>query len=181
MIKHVVNPLSFQQADYIESIVSSNNFPWFYLANTHDSEKSDYLSYGFQHTAINAGTENSQFCEIGKLITFAVANAAGINLSSIYHLRFNLLTKQTESIPPHFHTDIPKSFFIEHSNLGKHYSALYYINDSDGCTVFEDSNMKINPVKNTGLVFDGSLSHSASYPMVNSSRFVLNMNFFSNE
>ena len=181
MIKHVVNPLSYQQADYVEKIVSDNFFPWFYFPNTHDFDKHSHLSYGFQHTAMQSGNENSQFCEIAKLITLAVANAAGVFVDSIVHLRFNLLTKQTETVPPHFHTDIPDSFFIEHPNFGKHYSALYYINDSDGPTIFEDSNKKINPLKNTGVVFDGSLSHSASYPFTNTTRLVLNMNFFSNE
>jgi hypothetical protein len=178
MIEHVLSPLSDQQADYVEKIVSDNFFPWFYFPNTHDFDKHSHLSYGFQHTAMQSGNENSQFCEIAKFVTLAVANRAGLLVDSIVHLRFNLLTRQENDIPPHFHTDIPQSFFDENPHFGKHYSALYYINDSDGCTVFEDSETKVSPVKNTGLVFDGKLRHSASYPKNSSVRLVLNMNFF---
>jgi hypothetical protein len=181
MIRHVVSPLAEQQANYLEKIVSDNFFPWFYFANTHDFDEHNQISYGFQHTAMQSGNENSQFCEIAKFVTLAVADAAGVVVDSIVHLRFNLLTKQTEKISPHYHTDIPESFFVEHPGFGKHYSALYYINSSDGCTIFEDNQQEIEPIKNTGIVFDGALRHSASYPRTNTTRLVLNMNFFSNE
>ena len=181
MIEHVLSPLSFQQANYLEKIVSDNFFPWFYFPNTHTFDRTDYVSYGFQHTAMQNGTENSQFCEIAKIVTLAVANTAGIFVDSIVHLRFNLLTIQSQDIPPHYHTDIPESFFVEHPEFGKHYSALYYINNSDGCTIFEENKRQIEPVKNTGVVFDGSFRHSSTYPKRNTTRLVLNMNFFSDE
>lgn len=181
MIKQIYNPLSVQQADYIEQKISDKFFPWYYFENVHEVESDSDITYGFQHTAVEFGKDNSSLCETAKLITYAVANVAGITIDYIHHLRFNLLTKQSNNIVPHFHTDLTSEFYEQNPHLGKHYSALYYINNSDGCTIFEKSKKKIEPIKNTGVVFDGSLSHSALYPQSNQIRLVLNMNFFSDE
>jgi hypothetical protein len=181
MIKQVYNPLSQQEADQVEQMASDKFFPWYYFGNVHNVENGSSITYGFQHTAIDNGKENSSVCEMAKSITHSVANAAGLEIESIYHLRFNLLTKQHIDIAPHFHTDLFPYFYAQNPHLGKHYSGIYYINDSDGCTLFENEETKIEPIKNTGVVFDGTMMHSASYPMSNQIRLVLNMNFFVNE
>ena len=160
-------------------MVSSRFFPWFYFDNVHNVENGSSVTYGFQHTAIDLGRENSSVSEIAKSVTYAMADAAGLTIDSIYHLRFNLLTKQHIDITPHFHTDLSSDFYAEHPHLGRHYSAIYYINNSDGCTQFAGQETGIEPLKNTGVVFDGTIMHSASYPMTNQMRLVLNMNFFS--
>ena len=178
MIKQVKNPLSRQEADYIEQMVSNNRFPWYYFDNVHNIENGSSVTYGFQHTVIDNGKENSSVLEIAKSITHSVANAAGLQIESIYHLRFNLLTKQHIDIEPHFHTDLFPYFYAQNPHLGKHYSGIYYINNSDGCTLFENEEIQIEPIKNTGVIFDGTMMHSASYPMKNQIRLVLNMNFF---
>lgn len=178
MIKKVKNPLSQQEANLVEEMVSTNSFPWYYFDNIHNVENGNSINYGFQHTAIDRGEENSGVCELAKSITHSVASAAGLKIESIFHIRFNLYTKQTEIIKPHFHTDLNQEFYEQNPNFGKHYSAIYYINDSDGCTLFEKQETRIEPIKNTGVVFDGTIMHSASYPMNNQIRLVLNMNFF---
>jgi hypothetical protein len=181
MIKKLQNPLSEQQANDIEQAVSDKFFPWYYFQNVHGVENDSEVTYGFQHTVMDYGTENSTMCDLAKLITHSVANSAGLTINSIYHLRLNLLTKQFVYIKPHFHVDFPANFSEENSHFGKHYSGVYYINNSDGCTVFEESKQEIEPIKNTAVVFDCKLRHSASYPKINQIRFVLNMNFFANE
>ena len=178
MIKQVDNPLSRQEANYIEQMVSGKFFPWYYFDNVHNVENGSSVTHGFQHTVIDNGKENSSVCEIAKSITHSVADSAGIKIGSIYHLRFNLLTKQQVNVQPHFHTDLFPYFYAQNPHLGKHYSGIYYINDSDGCTLFEGLETKIEPRKNTGVIFDGTMMHSASYPMKNQIRLVLNMNFF---
>jgi len=179
MIKHLVNPLSTQQANQLEDLVSGNMFPWFYFSNTHSFEKTKHISYGFQHTVIADGQDYTQLASLVRFVTYSIANAAGLSADEIVHVRFNLLPKQSVEVPLFFHTDIPNDF-AKNDVSKKHYSALYYINDSDGCTVFEKSNKRIEPIKNTAVVFDGNLMHSASYPLVATERLVLNMNFFSN-
>jgi hypothetical protein len=75
---------------------------------------------------------------------------------------------------PHVDTDSP------------HYVLLYYVNDTDGDTVFFDNYLneikRISPKKGRVVFFDGSIYHAASNPTINP-RFVLNYNFlaFTNE
>ena len=82
-----------------------------------------------------------------------------------------------------------------------HYTALYYINDSDGDTYLFDQydaiipgqplearqqkiltqkytvNQKVTPKKNRLLIFDGHQLHASSHPKQNPYRIVLNINF----
>lgn len=178
MIKKVESPLSSQEANYVEQMLSGREFPWYYFDNVHNVENGSSVTYGFQHTVIDNGKANSSTLEMAKSITHSVAEAAGIEIESIYHLRFNLLTKQNVDIAPHFHTDLFPCFYAQNPHLGKHYSGIYYINTSDGCTLFENEETTVEPIKNTGVVFDGTMMHSASYPKNNQIRLVLNMNFF---
>ena len=59
-------------------------------------------------------------------------------------------------------------------------AARYYINDSEGDTVFFDDNKKeikrVSPKKGRIVFFNGNQLHSGSYP-TNTPRFILNFNF----
>ena len=66
-----------------------------------------------------------------------------------------------------------------------HMTALLYINDSDGDTIFykepKESNFeiekKIKPKQNRLVIFDGMIYHSSSTPTKNKLRFVVNFNW----
>ena len=74
--------------------------------------------------------------------------------------------------PPHTDLDFP------------HWVCLYYVNDSDGDTIFfkDDQKTKIksvSPKKGRIVFFDGSIYHSSSVPTKHH-RIVVNINFLSN-
>jgi hypothetical protein len=56
-------------------------------------------------------------------------------------------------------------------------ATVYYVNDSDGDTIFKDSKEKITPKANRLIIFDGSLLHTGSSPKNSKTRILLNSNF----
>ena len=86
-----------------------------------------------------------------------------------YRMKSNLLL-QTQNTPNTPHID----YKFPHDVL------LYYVNDSDGETIFYDSELneikKVNPKRGRIVVFDGSQYHSSTPPQKNKCRCVINMN-----
>ena len=56
-----------------------------------------------------------------------------------------------------------------------HYSAVYYVNDSDGNTVIGD--MKVAPRANRVVVFDGNIPHNGHSPCEHNNRIIINSNY----
>lgn len=61
----------------------------------------------------------------------------------------------------------------------EHLVCLYYINDSDGPTVFfnESGEQHIQPKKGTAVIFDGSIVHAGSNPLNHPFRAIVNIDF----
>ena len=60
-------------------------------------------------------------------------------------------------------------------------SLLYYVNDSDGDTIFFDKNIRmikrVNPKKNRAILFDSNILHAGSNPIKSKKRIVINTIF----
>jgi len=90
----------------------------------------------------------------------------------IIRMKSNLLLSTKEGVnPPHLDFDLP------------HMVMIYYINDSDGPTVFfkkeKDKFVKINevePKRGRFLIFDGKTYHASTPPKKNNIRCVINFN-----
>lgn len=66
-----------------------------------------------------------------------------------------------------------------------HLACLYYVNDTDGDTIFFNQDKttiikKVAPKKGRVVIFDGSICHSSSTPTKNV-RSVINFNFSINK
>ena len=62
----------------------------------------------------------------------------------------------------------------------KHYTMLYYVNDSDGPTRFfsnEKIIKEVEPKKGRVVIFPGHIKHSSASPIRTSRRMILNFNF----
>ncbi len=69
---------------------------------------------------------------------------------------------------------------IHNDQTFPHFVCLYYINDTDGDTIFyneqEEEIKRISPKKGRIIFFDGTIKHSGSYPTKNT-RAIINFNF----
>ena len=70
--------------------------------------------------------------------------------------------------------------YIHNDQHFPHFVCLYYINDSDGDTIFyndqEEEIKRVSPKKGRILFFDGTIKHSGSYP-TKLTRGIINYNF----
>lgn len=66
------------------------------------------------------------------------------------------------------------------SDNPNHVTFLYYVNDSDGKTLFfKDGSIhyQVEPLKGTGALFPSNTTHAGQIPVINKNRFVINIIF----
>jgi hypothetical protein len=134
-------------------------FPWYYNSKTIESDKIN--NYQFVHTFfIDNKITSDYFPLVKKLID------SKIKYKRIVRIKSNFTTKKNKKVLS-FHQDE-----IEDNYL----SLLYYINSTDGDTIFKIKNkiIKTKPIKGTGFLFKSNLYHSATNPKKYDSRIVLN-------
>ena len=71
------------------------------------------------------------------------------------------------------------------TDLTGYKSLIYYVNDSDGDTIFFNDNLKeikrVNPKKGKAVLFDSNILHCGSNPINTLNRVVINFIFEGNE
>ena len=113
-----------------------------------------------------------------------------MSIKDLIQLRLGLFTLNKNRQPYH----VPH---VDYQNDGLKYTAIYYLNDSDGDTFFFneflDPNIKrfingydpslftvaksVKPKQGKLVLFDGRRYHASSYPESTPERMVLNINF----
>lgn len=162
------------------------SFPWFYNENsTHSDGKLHYInnspthtSFGFTHNfLIDKKSTNSEFTNLVLPLVFQIKDY--LNASEILRVRMDMTLYNPEKImhPPHVDSE------------DNHYSAIYYLNESNGSTVIFNEKMSSNidnnltiketiePKPNRLVVFDGSYIHTGYSPSNNNCRVLINSNF----
>lgn len=170
---------------------SNSRFPWFYAPSTNiDRQDGGVISNEmvkdsaqFVHVGMSNSEKISPFADEGKWLLEKFCKKNNIKIENIIRVKANLITKDCESTGyhlPHIDFDSPHLVF------------LYYVNDSDGDTVFfnerysswgkfDSDNIhtagKISPKAGRAVVFDGLQYHASSSPILNDFRCVININF----
>lgn len=175
-INKIENFLPEVYSNEIEDLLTSTNFPWFYVDKVayNDLYKKELNYYGFAHTVYkNIDNEfvKSNYFDFFYPMTYFMEN---FNPKKIIRIRIGMQTKTSdEIIIDPFHKD----YDFDHKTL------LYYVNDSDGDTYFYEDNFGENifyqnsPQKNSAVVFNGLVNHSSSHPRKNNSRIAININY----
>lgn len=187
MIKIFDNVLDLEKQNALEEFALTR-IPWYYYqdisgCNIQSDNPNYFPSGGFSHVAFRDGIINSSFYKDFinlEKITHDIFNSLKIEINEILRLKLNLTTPIPGYKPNNFctpHVDLPFS----------HYVLLYYINNSDGDTIFfktsdtsHNTNFeiltRIRPKKGSCVLFDGSIFHTQSNPIVSPIRLNLNIN-----
>ena len=190
MIKFYDNIISKDLQDKIENNLSSNNYAWFlnndtvgYTGRPLDmplSKVKEYLQFTHLYYAYD---NDKKVCVKNSNDTENIDNLINeINdyfkwpKCEVYRVKANLQTQFTDNDHDYYNT--PHIDFFEMNLL----SCIYYVNDSDGDTLFFDSSNKLNviervsPKKGRFVLFDGNILHTGQHPIKNKKRMVVNIN-----
>ena len=186
VIDDLLSPSHFA---FMVEAVKSNRFPWHYLSNTHTYED-EYLPYahGFihwMHEPPEFDAEPSIYLNVFSPALYVMVDAVGLRFDRLLRARVNLTLQSPEQIPGYPHVDW--------NNDEDYLSALFYLEDSDGDTLFYDYKCvagkstkdpslgqvtkRVTPKANRGVVFNGHIAHSATLPLSNPTRTVVNFCF----
>lgn len=165
--------------DYLTLFNIVNNesvFPWYFLSSVSGTEyKSDEKDnqFGFSHILYDKSKKTmSNYLDSFRIIEPYIESHFNLNIKDIFRYRLGMNLKiSNNSITHSPHRD----FDFDHLTF------LYYLNSSDGPTIFYDNDInkkiEIFPEKNCGVLFNGILFHSSSTPSKNVKRITLNLNF----
>jgi hypothetical protein len=178
-------------ADQIEADVLTTGFPWFYI---NDVTNPNYGSNsGFVHPAFDFGKQPSDWHSFIRPMVYGIEEAHGQAITQILRIRVGLLT-QTNTV----------GFNTPHVDFTMgHFTACYYVNDSDGDTVMFDQRLsdtgitnfteqnlveyvertqftvagQSSPKKGRVCIFDGTRFHASTKPNTHDKRVVITVNF----
>jgi len=191
MIKVVENVIEKQYQDELENVFLSADFSWFLNRKTATpgsdrtwfDAPSVFDSLQFTHTIVRDGSISSNIFNTLTKLCNNIAIKESIHTFNMHRVKANLTMPQQDFKkgmykPPH--TDTHESNCI---------TAIYYVNDSDGDTLFFDSHEKmqenndftilktVSPKKGSLVYFPSNIVHSSEYPVNSLMRCVINFNF----
>jgi hypothetical protein len=149
----------------------SNEFFWLYRNNLTSKDNESSLP-GFAHLFYRANPLfDSSFSTFLNQILYIFCNSQNILLQ---HIELGRTFLQLPNINPSASSSI-------HTDLDDpHYVCLYYVNDSDGDTIFFDDNeneiKRVSPKEGRIAFFDGSIKHKGGVNF-KGPRAVINFNF----
>lgn len=143
----------------------SNYFPWFYspiVVNNDDKDKGDaYFFHNIMDIMDQIPIRSTYFEQFLPIINL-------LDIKALVRIRAILYTQTSEHRLHGFHTD-QKDW---ESNV-----AIFYLSTNNGWTEFENGK-KVKSVGNRLIIFPNTLRHSSVTQTDESSRVVINFNYF---
>lgn len=173
-------PQGFQ--DVLERTFLGPDFPWFFQHAT-CGEDHTYANlpgvcdtHQFTHGLFFNNAVNSNYFDLVQNIMYKFMLTENIDTGYLLKVKANLTLKSVDLkdtfAPPH--TDFPGA-------KEEYITCIYYVNDSDGDTLFFDSNNnivdRVTPKKGRLAYFKGDYTHSKEAPQHHATRCVINFNF----
>ncbi|QPB08075.1 DNA endonuclease V [Synechococcus phage S-H9-1] len=161
-MKIIDNYVSEEESRHIREVLTSNVFPWNYcdkIVTTQDNDRQQ-----FTHVFYFEGEPQSPYYHNLLLREFLT----NLDACALIKVKANLQTKTESIIRNAIHTD---------HTFPNAYTGIYYVNDNDGYTFFEDGTC-IDSVANRMVIFPSHLRHSGTTCTNSPYRSVINVNFF---
>ena len=169
MYEVVDNFLDKEELESLESVLLSNQFPWF-LNPQIDKESSYYvgrLQWQFSHTAYAKDHMKSD------QLQHFVCLLDKMNIFTLLRVKINYLPRTEKRMTHDFHVD------IEDSNAPKNINtSIFYLNTNNGITIFEDTKEEVESVSNRMITFPGYLRHTGTTTTDQPHRILININYF---
>jgi hypothetical protein len=150
-----------------------------YLAVINNENVKD--SFQFEHRAKEKNEKLSSFSDEAEDILNIFAKRNNIVVDNIFRVKANIVVGNSQN---------DNTYHFPHvDSINPHYVFLYYVNDSDGDTVFFNEFFngekikkitefdRVKPKAGLGVVFNGLQYHASSSPIESKFRCVLNINF----
>ena len=179
-MKVIDNFLSVSYHKELRDYMNSPYFEWHYNSNiTNEDKESSLNEFGFfsmfyDENGLRESTI-SRFWYPGLLQTLDAVNG-----SKILRSRGDMTMYDPTNKVHDIHTDFDYP----------HISVVYYVNDSDGDTIFYDGSKvmgkipenvketnRVTPKANSLVMFDGSTLHTSTSPTKHKNRIIINSNF----
>ena len=193
-MKVIDNFITKEYVDYLEQVICGYDFDWHYSPSTVDMndlkpntffDSNTVDSFQFCHLAVAYQQPPSKYWPMIAPLLFHMAASQGFKIDELWRCKINLTMPQSNIpkysyYPPHFDT------YIE--DEAKIITALYYVNDSDGDTLFFETPKtnrveelkiidRVTPKKGTFVYFDNNTLHGGQLPVDSKTRCVINFNF----
>ena len=179
-IKVIDDFLSKEHQDALEDALLDGHFNWFFYRSTNNDygiKKTEFVKEASQfcHTFFK-GEVTSQYFHILQPLIWGMHYREGIDITRPLRIKANLTTKEQ---------DFPEGFYrtphVDCANVANYVTAVYYVNDADGDTLFFDDEMnivkKVTPKKGRLALFDGNIYHAKEPSRDSEYRMVINLNF----
>jgi len=171
MYKLVDNFLDKEEFESVESVLLSNQFPWF--LNPQIDKKSSYYvgrdNLQFSNTVYAKDHMKSEWLQhFGCLLD-------RMNIFTLLRIKINYLPRTEKIVTHDFHVD------IEDSNAPKNINtSIFYLNTNNGVTIFEDTKEEVKSVSNRMITFPGYLRHTGTTHTDKNvpHRILINFNYF---
>lgn len=186
LIKENVLPLKLQKD--ILAALTSRQFPWFFLNDITyselDNKDTHCNGYGFFHMVDHEGATSIWNEDLKK--TLKPIHDLINSTIPFFEKEFNLKYKKLNRIKIGLQTKISEQSisFTPHTDSFKpHFVVIYYVNSSDGDTIFyetanKDAEIKrVSPQMGSAVFFNGKNAHGGSSPAFHSRRIVINFLF----
>lgn len=173
-----------------EQLLSTNQFKWEWVEHTgYNHVDNGNWDFSWTHYVFQDDQIFSDLYPFLMPVVLNIGDAIGVDVKQVVRIRIGCITKTPETVvhSPHIDSSFP------------HYTALLYLNDSDGETIIYNETFPFSensithdeyaknlnftemekhfPEFNKVVVFNGAHYHSSSSPTIANRRIVVTMNF----